>query len=126
MKNSEPEANPSDSDQTTDQTYLGKNVKMMGTLRYPGAVRIDGRLEGEIHTQGILEVGKNALIRANIETDSLVSTGRILGDVVAKTRVELIAPAQMQGSVTAPVIVVEEGVQLNGALQNTGNTEGNS
>ena len=35
-------------------TFLGKGVHFKGIVNFEGTVRIDGRLEGEIHTKGTL------------------------------------------------------------------------
>lgn len=37
--------------------FVGKGVEFKGTISYSGTVRIDGCLDGEIHTDGVLLVG---------------------------------------------------------------------
>ncbi|MCH8041849.1 MAG: polymer-forming cytoskeletal protein [Nitrospinae bacterium] len=51
--------------------FIGQGVEYMGTINYTGSVRIDGRLHGEIHTEGTLLVGEQAVMTATI------SAGRI-------------------------------------------------
>ena len=34
--------------------FVGKGVEFKGTISYSGTVRIDGYLDGEIHTDGML------------------------------------------------------------------------
>lgn len=38
--------------------FVGKGVEFKGTITYSGTVRIDGRLDGEIHTDGVLLIGR--------------------------------------------------------------------
>ena len=96
--------------------FVGKGVEFKGTISYSGTVRIDGYLDGEIHTDGVLLIGEDAVIQAKITAGTIVCKGKITGDVVAKERVKLRAPAVMNGSVKAPVLSIEDGVLFNGAL----------
>ena len=43
--------------------------------------------------------------------------GKITGDIVAKERVKLRAPAVVSGSVKTPVLSMEDGVIFNGDLE---------
>ncbi len=97
--------------------FVGKGVEFKGTISYSGTVRIDGYLDGEIHTDGVLLVGEDAVIQAKITAGTIVCKGKITGDVVAKERVKLRAPAVMNGSVKAPILSMEDGVLFNGALE---------
>ena len=47
-------------------TFLGKGVEFKGVVNFDGTVRIDGKLEGEIHTSGTLIVGEFAVIKGII------------------------------------------------------------
>lgn len=97
--------------------FVGKGVEFKGTISYGGTVRIDGYLDGEIHTDGVLLIGEDAVIQAKITAGTIVCKGKITGDVIAKERVKLRAPAVMNGSVKAPVLSMEDGVLFNGALE---------
>ena len=44
-------------------TLLAKGVHLKGEIRVEGTVRIDGRLEGEIHTKGQVIVGEDGLVQ---------------------------------------------------------------
>ena len=46
--------------------FVGKGVQFKGTISYRGTVRIDGYLEGEIHTDGVLLIGDEAVLQAKI------------------------------------------------------------
>jgi cytoskeletal protein CcmA (bactofilin family) len=97
--------------------FVGKGVEFKGTISYSGTVRIDGYLDGEIHTDGMLLVGEDAIIQAKITAGTIVSKGKITGEIVAKECIKLQAPAVMNGSVKSPVLSMEDGVLFNGALE---------
>jgi cytoskeletal protein CcmA (bactofilin family) len=100
--------------------FVGKGVTFRGAISYEGTVRIDGRVDGEIETAGTLIVGEDAVITAKVHAGTVVSKGKITGDVVAKERVKLMAPAMLNGSVKAPVFSIEEGVTFDGSCEMTG------
>ena len=97
--------------------FVGKGVEFKGTITYSGTVRIDGYLDGEIHTDGVLLIGEEAVVQAKITAGTIVCKGKVTGDVAAKECVKLRAPAVMNGSVKTPVLSMEDGVLFNGALE---------
>ncbi len=99
--------------------FAGKGVEFKGTISYSGTVRIDGLLDGEIHTDGTLLVGEEAVLTAKVSAGTIVCMGKITGDVVAKEKIKLLAPAVLNGGVKTPMISVEDGVLFNGTLEMT-------
>lgn len=112
------EAKPPANEGTGDIiAFVGKGVDFKGTISYSGTVRIDGFLEGEIHTDGVLLIGEEAVIQAKVTAGTIVCKGKITGDVVAKDRVKLRAPAVFNGSIKTPMLSMEDGVLFNGGLE---------
>ena len=97
--------------------FVGKGVSFKGVISYNGTVRIDGSLDGEIHTEGILLVGEDAVLTAKITAGTVVCKGKITGDISAREKVKLRAPAVVNAGVKAPLISMEEGVVFNGTLE---------
>ena len=95
--------------------FVGEEVAFKGTIRYQGTVRVDGRLEGEIYTDGNLIIGQKAVITAKIEAGTVTCQGRITGEVLAKNRVKLLSPAVFDGTITTPLLSMDEGVMFNGS-----------
>jgi len=97
--------------------FVGKGVEFKGTISYSGTVRIDGSLNGEIHTDGVLLIGEEAVIQAKVTAGTIVCKGKITGDVVTKERVKLRAPAVFNGTMKTPMLSIEDGVLFNGGLE---------
>ena len=111
-------ANSTSTEGTGDiSAFVGKGVEFKGTISYSGTVRIDGYLDGEIHTDGVLLIGEEAVIQAKITAGTIVCKGKVTGDVIAKECVKLRAPAVMSGSIKTPILSMEDGVLFNGALE---------
>ena len=106
----------SNMDQASVVAFVGHGVEFKGVIKYQGSVRIDGRLEGEVHAEGTLFLGEQAIINAKISAQSVISKGQITGDISAREKVQLLSPAIMDGSVFTPSLLIEEGVRFNGTL----------
>jgi len=95
-------------------TLLAKGVHLKGEIRVEGTVRIDGRLEGEIHTKGQVIVGEEGLVEGLVAAGTVVSSGRIKATVSAVERVHLLKTAVFIGEVRTPVLMMEEGAKMQG------------
>ncbi len=94
--------------------FLGKNTEFEGKLTFSGAVRIDGKFNGEIFTEGTLIVGETAVIESNVHVSHVLISGEIRGNIIAEKRIEIHAPGKVFGNIQAPVIVIDEGVIFEG------------
>ena len=96
--------------------FLGVGTEYRGKLDFVGTVRIDGRFEGEISTDGDLILGRKAFIKGTVLVGRLVSCGSIEGDVVVKERAVLEKTSTLTGSLSTPVLVVEKGAIVEGNI----------
>lgn len=105
----------SDSQDTGEQfTILGKDVMFKGIVRFEGTVQLDSCFEGEIHTNGTIVVGEHAVIHGVIHAGTLISSGKIKGNVTASHKVHLLKPAVLIGDVHVPSFLMEEGAYFKG------------
>ncbi len=101
------------------KAFLGPGSKFEGKLFFDEIVRLDGFFKGEINSRDTLIVGETADVEGDIEVGTFILSGRFKGNIKATTRVELRRPAQIEGTLETPVLVVEEGVVLNGSINMT-------
>lgn len=104
--------NPADA-----HTILGREASFSGKLTFEGAVRIDGKFEGEIFTDDLLLIGPGAEVKAKLNVGSVVINGSVEGDIHAKASVEIKAPGKLRGNITTPTLVIEKGVVFDGSCQ---------
>jgi len=109
--------NGSNFDQANVVAFIGHGVEFTGVIKYQGSVRVDGKLDGEVHADGTLYLGEQAIITAKITAQSVISKGQITGDIKAKDKVQLLAPSKFEGSVKTPSLLMEEGVIFNGTCE---------
>lgn len=102
------------------RNVLNSDVSVVGILRFTDDLLVDGSVEGEITSDGVLTVGANASIQAGeknkvaVRTGSAVIHGKVMGDVVVTDRVELASTAELVGDVTAARISIQEGAVFVG------------
>jgi cytoskeletal protein CcmA (bactofilin family) len=94
--------------------FLGKGTEFKGVLSFSGTIRVDGRVEGEIVSKDTLIAGDGAFLQGEISVGTLISSGKIMGNVTAGQKVHLLAPASIQGTIKTPKLIIEEGVVFDG------------
>jgi cytoskeletal protein CcmA (bactofilin family) len=105
------------------KAFLGPGSQFEGKLVFNEIVRLDGAFRGEVTSHDTLIVGDSADIQADVQVGTLILSGKFKGNVKAKTRVELRAPANVDGTIETPALSVEDGVVLNGTItMNIGNS----
>ena len=98
------------------KAFLGPGSQFEGKLVFDEIVRIDGVFRGEIQSRDILIIGPGADIQGEISVGTLIVSGKLQGNIKVLNKAELRAPAQIDGSLESPVLMVEAGVVLNGTL----------
>jgi cytoskeletal protein CcmA (bactofilin family) len=94
---------------------LGRGTEFDGKLSFEGRVRVDGKLRGEIFSDGMLIVGDGADIDAKIDVGILiVRGGEVRGSIHARELVELHAPAKVRCDIHAPQLFIDKGVVFEG------------
>lgn len=98
------------------KAFLGPGSQFEGRMVFNEIVRLDGTFRGEIASNDTLIVGDTAEIQAEVTVGTLILSGRFKGNIKAVTRVELRAPAQVEGTIATPALSVEDGVLFNGTV----------
>ena len=105
---------------------LDVTASMQGSLIFmePVVLRINGKFEGSLETRGDLTIGEEAVVQANIIGDEITIKGRVNGKIVAKRQLKLVPPAVLTGEIWAPILQVEPGARLDGAIHMTEEAKG--
>ncbi len=99
------------------QAFLGEETNFEGKLIFEGTVRIDGKFQGEIHTDDIVIVGESAEVNAEINAGEIVISGTVRGNIFAKESLEIMAPGKVYGSILTPKLMIQEGVIFEGTCR---------
>jgi cytoskeletal protein CcmA (bactofilin family) len=101
---------------------LSSDVEIKGTIKFQKELLIDGKVEGEINSDGVLTIGENADIRGEIKTKSITVYGKVQGNITVGERCELKSRCTLQGDLKAARLVIEEGATFIGKSEVTSGT----
>jgi cytoskeletal protein CcmA (bactofilin family) len=99
---------------TEINAFLGKDTEFEGKFSFTGMVRVDGRLSGEIFSNGTLVVGESAVIKAQIHVGDVIINGEVQGNIFAEDRIEVNATGRLFGNIETPKLIIEDGVIFEG------------
>lgn len=103
------------------KNILTNDVAITGTLRFESELIFDGRIEGEIVSEGLLTLGKNAHVEGEVNTKSCILHGTVIGNICVSEKAELKASSQLTGDLRATRIIIEEGATFVGRSEVTAN-----
>jgi cytoskeletal protein CcmA (bactofilin family) len=94
---------------------LGQGARFEGKLHFDGRVRIDGSFKGEIRGDDVLVIGEGAEVEGEIDVSIVIIKGGVVrANVRARQSIELYVPAAVTGTLHAPEIFMDKGVQFSG------------
>src|SRR6185369_2851662 len=101
----------------TGKNVLTADVEIKGNLKFSGELTFDGKIDGEIQTDGVLNLGDSATVNGNINAQSVVVRGKVNGNITAKEKIDLKTKTELFGDIRASKLSVEEGVTFVGKTE---------
>jgi cytoskeletal protein CcmA (bactofilin family) len=102
-------------------SWISGSILVRGDVVSSGDLVIDGQVQGTIELGAhSLTIGQGAEVVADLAAKTITVSGKVVGNVVGAARVELKATATIEGDVSSPTFVMEEGAVLKGRVD-TGN-----
>ena len=104
-------------DKNTDRisTFIGADASIDGTIEFKGTIRVDGRVKGNIRSNGgTVVIGEKGVVNAEISVNVAVVMGEVNGSVDAKERIEVYPPGRLGGDIQSPIVSIEPGGIFNG------------
>jgi cytoskeletal protein CcmA (bactofilin family) len=95
---------------------LSSDVEIEGSITFQKELLIDGKVQGQINSDGVLTIGENADIRGDIKMKSVTVHGKVHGNITAE-RCELKSKCTLQGDLKAARLIIEEGATFIGRAQ---------
>ena len=114
-----PAAGPSDEprQKTRSTTVIGADTIVKGDLSGEGSLRIDGKFEGTIDLPGSdVTVGETGQVTVDITAKLVTIEGYVKGEINGVERVIISKTGRVQGNLSSPRVVLEDGGQLSGRV----------
>ena len=104
-------------EQSEITAFLGKGTEFKGVLSFEGTIRVDGKVDGEVISKDTLIAGDGAYLHGEITIGTLISSGKVFGNINASQKVHILAPGTIQGNIKTPRLIIEEGVLFDGKCE---------
>jgi len=104
-------------------TLLGTDTLWKGEIHSgPNSLRIEGTVEGTIHSEGEVTVAPTGFIKGTIHAKHLIVTGKVEGIFKISECLEIHGTGWVEGEVEVGSLVVDEGGTLLGSCTRRGVT----
>ena len=100
---------PASTSPAATRNVLSTDVEIKGTVKFTNDLVVDGKIEGEISSDGNLTIGENARIKAEVKTATVVVYGKVHGNLTATDRILLKASAEVVGDIKTKTLSIESG-----------------
>jgi cytoskeletal protein CcmA (bactofilin family) len=104
-------------------TIIGAGAILRGQIQSEGHVLVAGRIVGDADIEGALTLAEGGSWEGVIRADDVIVAGTLEGEVLARDRVEITAPARVRGRVVAGAIAISQGAVVEAELQSLGPQE---
>lgn len=96
---------------------IGRSIFIRGEVTGEEDLVIQGRVEGTIRLDNHkVTVGPDGEVEAAITGRVVVVEGKVLGDILSEEQVVLRSTARVQGDITTPRLVLEDGARFRGGV----------
>lgn len=100
-------------------SIISADLMVNGTLTSTGDIQIDGRVEGDVHSSGLV-IGDKALIHGEILADDVTVRGKVQGSIRAR-KVLLCSTSHVEGNILHEAFSVESGAFFEGNCRHSDN-----
>lgn len=95
-------------------TVIGPDTTIEGKINTSSSIRIDGKLIGEVRSEGSISVGKEGVIEGNLHAKNVTFEGKIEGDIIVKNHLYLASTSIVKGDISAVTLEMEKGASFVG------------
>ena len=103
-------------------SIISADLTVSGTLISHGDIQIDGMVEGDVRSVGLV-IGEKAQIHGEVFAEELTVRGKVMGRIHAK-RVQLAATCHVEGDILHEAFAVEAGAFFEGNCRHSDNPLG--
>jgi cytoskeletal protein CcmA (bactofilin family) len=117
-----PVAAPKRPSRATAPSIISADLIVTGTLVSNGDIQIDGIVEGDVRSVGLV-IGEKAEIHGEILAEDITVRGRVIGRIRAR-KVQLAATSHVEGDILHEAFAVETGAFFEGNCRHSDNPLG--
>src|SRR5687767_15078304 len=102
---------------SNDRATIGRSITINGEVKGDEDLLIQGRVDGSVTLkEHAVTVGPEGEVKADIGARVITVEGKVEGNLSAQEQVILRNSARVQGNITAPRVVLEDGARFRGGV----------
>ncbi|WP_254410331.1 bactofilin family protein [Campylobacter coli] len=98
---------------SSETTVISSGARIEGKFYFASMLHVDGELNGIIHSESIVVIGKNGNLKGELKADNIVVNGCFEGDLEADS-LEILAGGVVSGNISIKDLAIENGGRFNG------------
>ena len=98
-------------------TVIGSGTMIEGIISSRENVCVEGVFKGKIMSDACILIGETGKVEADITADTVLMSGEVHGNIVAKTKLEITSHGKLRGNIKTGSLIIAEGVLFEGNCQ---------
>lgn len=94
--------------------FVDKGSHLKGELRFENSFRVEGKVEGTVHSHGSLIVGEGGELEGEIRAGEVFVAGTVRGTIYAERKVQIAPGGRVTADLHTPGLVIENGALFEG------------
>lgn len=112
-----PEERPDPTPSGEERAAIGRSIKIRGEVSGNEDLLIQGEIDGSVDLEEqAVTVGEKGTVKADIRGRVITVEGQVEGNLDAREQVILRSSAEVEGDITAPRVVLEDGARFRGGI----------
>jgi cytoskeletal protein CcmA (bactofilin family) len=97
-------------------TLVGEEASVKGVIETQRSIRIEGTVEGTIHSKGEVYIGEKSKVKADVYGQKIIIAGEVTGNVEAVSGLHICKTGKVYGNITGDQLIIEEGAIYRGKV----------
>lgn len=95
-------------------SVIGSDMVVEGDIRAKEAVRVEGKVTGDVETEGALIISAGGSVKGNVKGSSIIIGGSVEGDLTSGGRTEVASTGKVIGNIRTKSLIVDENAVFQG------------
>lgn len=102
---------------TETYSLIDRHSAIEGTFTSERDLRIEGKMRGTLHCQGLLYIAEGADVDATVEAANITVAGEMRGQITCRGKLQIMPSGHVYASVDTQSLVINEGALIDGELR---------
>lgn len=95
-------------------SVIGSDMVVEGNIRAKEAVRVEGKVTGDVESEGALIISAGGAVKGNVKGSSIIIGGSVEGDLTSGGRTEVASTGKVIGNIRTKSLIVDENAVFQG------------